>query len=59
MRSPRKKLSTSQIVALTFCWVILVLMVLFYAQLNFFTIFSIIVSGILVFVPIYKQRRKP
>ncbi|MBB6275300.1 hypothetical protein [Porphyromonas circumdentaria] len=59
MRPPRKKLSTSQIVALSFCWAILVVLVLLYAKIDFFSIFSIIASGILVFVPIYKQRRKP
>lgn len=54
----KRKLSNSQIVCLTLLWGILCYMLLSYSkEITGETIFAIIASGIIVFVPIYKNIR--
>lgn len=54
----KRKLSNSQIVCLTLLWGILCYMLLAYSkEITGETIFAIIASGIIVFVPIYKNIR--
>ncbi len=36
-------------------WLALVAFILLHAKINFFTIFAIAASGIIVFVPLYKK----
>lgn len=36
-------------------WLAMVIYILLHARLDFFTIFAIIASGIIVFVPLYKK----
>lgn len=36
-------------------WLALVVYILLHAKINFFTIFAIVASGIIVFVPMYKK----
>ena len=57
----RRKLSNSQIVCITLLWGILCYMLLTYSkEITGETIFAIITSGIIVFVPIYKNiKRSP
>lgn len=52
----KRKLSNSQIVCFTLLWGILCYMLLTYSkEITGETIFAIIASGIIVFVPIYKN----
>lgn len=54
----KRKLSNSQIVCFTLLWGILCYMLLTYSkEITGETIFAIIASGIIVFVPIYKNIR--
>ncbi|MCD7931723.1 MAG: hypothetical protein LUE98_12440 [Tannerellaceae bacterium] len=53
----RRKLSNSQIACIILLWGALCYLLLTHAVLDFTTIFSIIASGIIVFVPIYKNIR--
>lgn len=55
----RRKLSNSQIVCITLLWGILCYMLLTYSkEITGETIFAIITSGIIVFVPIYKNIKR-
>ena len=55
----KRKISDSQIVCLTLLWGALCYLLLTYSvKIDISTIFTIIVSGIIVFVPIYKSKRK-
>mgnify|MGYP000847427756 FL=1 len=54
----RKKLSQSQIASIIILWIVLVVYILLYAELTAFTIASIIMSGAIVFIPVYKSLKK-
>lgn len=53
-----RRFSTFNIVCLVLLWIALCGFVFAKAELNFTTIFSIIASGIIVFVPVYKSKKK-
>lgn len=53
-----RRFSTFNIVCLVLLWIALCGFVIAKAELNFTTIFSIIASGIIVFVPVYKSKKK-
>ncbi len=53
---PRRKLSNSQVVCIILLWGILCYILLAYSKtINFDVIFALICSGIVVFVPVYKN----
>ncbi|HHV87177.1 MAG TPA: hypothetical protein GXX42_15450 [Petrimonas sp.] len=54
----KRKFSQTQLGFITILWVILVGYILMNAEINAITVISIIMSGIIVFVPIYKNLRK-
>ena len=55
----RRKLTDSQIVCLTLLWGVLDYMLLSYSRvIDFSVIFTLIASAIIVFVPIYKNKKK-
>lgn len=55
----RRKLSNSQIVCITLLWGILCYMLLTYSkEITGETIFAIVTSSIIVFVPIYKNIKR-
>lgn len=55
----RRKISNTQAVCIILLWVILCYMLLAYSEtIDFNVIFAIIASAIIVFVPLYKSRRK-
>lgn len=54
----RKKLSQTQIASIIILWIVLVVYIILYAELTAFTIVSIIMSGAIVFIPIYKNLKK-
>ena len=55
---PRRKISNTQAVCILFLWFLLVYMLLRYSPtVDFMTVFTIIASGVIVFVPLYKNRR--
>lgn len=54
----RRKLSQTQIAFIIILWIVLVVYILLYATLNFFTVISILMSGAIVFIPIYKYLKK-
>lgn len=53
-----KRLSQTQIASILILWIVLVVYILLYAHLTLFTLFSILMSGVIVFIPIYKSLRK-
>jgi len=55
----RRKISTTQAVCIILLWFLLVYMLLRYSPtVDFMTVFTIVASGIIVFVPLYKNRRQ-
>lgn len=55
----RRKLTDSQIICLILLWGVLAYMLIRYSKvIDFSVIFILIASGIIVFVPIYKNKRK-
>lgn len=55
----RRKISNSQAVCITVLWGILCYMLLMYSEtISFDVIFAIVASGIIVFVPIYKNIKR-
>ena len=55
---PPRKISNTQAVCILLLWVLLVYMLLRYSPtVDFMTVFTIIASGVIVFVPLYKNRR--
>ncbi len=54
----RKKLSPTQMAFIVILWIVLVVYILLYATLSAFTIISILMSGAIVFIPIYKNLKK-
>lgn len=54
----RRKLTNSQIVCITLLWGVLCYMMLAYSQkIDFYVVFTLVASAIIVFVPIYKNIR--
>ena len=54
----RKKLSQIQIGFIILLWVFIVAYIIINAQITPITIISIIMSGVIVFIPIYKSLKK-
>ena len=54
----KRKFSKNQFGFIAILWVVLVGFILNYAVINLTTILSIILSGAIVFIPIYKNLRK-
>ncbi|MDO5522792.1 MAG: hypothetical protein Q4G48_01960 [Bacteroidia bacterium] len=54
----KRKFSQTQLGFIAILWVVLVGYILLNAQINAITIISILMSGVIVFVPIYKNLRK-
>ncbi|RRD62246.1 hypothetical protein [Tannerella forsythia] len=55
----RRKITNTQAVCIILLWGFLVYILLTSAKaIDFMTIFAIIASGIIVFVPLYKNRKK-
>lgn len=54
-----RKITNSQAVCITLLWGVLCYMLLAYSEkITFDVIFTLVASGIIVFVPIYKSRRR-
>lgn len=54
----KRHFSTFNIICLALLWAVLCMFVLTSGTINFMSIFAIIASGIIVFVPIYKSRKR-
>lgn len=55
----RKKITNSQAVCVTLLWGVLCYMLLTYSEkVTFDVVFALIASAIIVFVPIYKSRKR-
>ncbi len=55
----RKKLTPMQMGFIALLWIFLVAFILIYSpEITFTTVVSIIMSGIIVFIPIYKSFKK-
>jgi len=54
----KKKLSQTQIAFIIMLWIVLVVYIILYAELTPITIVSIIMSGAIVFIPVYKNLKK-
>ncbi|MDR1455485.1 MAG: hypothetical protein LBJ01_07540 [Tannerella sp.] len=55
----RRKITSSQAVCIIVLWGILCYMLLTYSKtVDFYTVFIMVASAVVVFVPIYKNRRK-
>lgn len=53
-----RKFTTFNIICLTLLWIALCYLVITRSGINFITVFAIIASGIVVFVPIYKSKKR-
>lgn len=53
---PKRKLNRFQRLAIVLMWAILAFTMLRFAELNFFTLFALVASAIIVFVPLYRRR---
>ncbi|MDR1103047.1 MAG: hypothetical protein LBL42_04745 [Tannerella sp.] len=55
----RRKITSSQAVCIIILWGILCYLMLTYSKtVNFYTVFVLVASAIIVFVPVYKSRKK-
>ena len=54
----KRKFSTFNIICLTLLWLILIYLIITRSAINFMTVFIIVVSSILIFVPIYKSKKR-
>lgn len=54
----RKKLSETQMAFIIILWVVLVVYIVLYATITPFTVISILMSGAIVFIPIYRNIKK-
>jgi len=54
----RKKLSQSQIASIIILWIVIVVYIIMYAEITPITIISIIMSGAIVFISVYKSLKK-
>lgn len=55
---PPRHFGNIQISFIIALWLFLTILILIYAELTLYTLFVIAASGIIVFVPIYKARRR-
>ncbi|MDY6121571.1 MAG: hypothetical protein SPI72_00570 [Porphyromonas sp.] len=55
---PRKPLSISQIVCVTLLWILIVVYILTHSRIDGPLVLSLILSGLLVFIPVYQTIRK-
>ncbi|MDR2816733.1 MAG: hypothetical protein LBB62_08560 [Proteiniphilum sp.] len=54
----KRKLSQIQIAFIIILWIVLVVYILLYAKITPFTIISILTSGAIVFIPVYRNLKK-
>jgi L-asparagine transporter-like permease len=55
----RRKISTSQAVCIITLWFVLCYLLLTYSEtISAYTAFVIVASGIIVFIPLYKNRKR-
>lgn len=55
----RRKISTTQAVCIILLWLFLCYMLLAYSEkIDFYTVFVLVASAIIVFVPLYKNRKR-
>lgn len=55
----KRKITNSQIVCLTLLWGVLCYLLLTYSsKIDFRVIFTLVASAVIVFVPIYKNRKQ-
>ncbi|MDR1336838.1 MAG: hypothetical protein LBK22_08425 [Tannerella sp.] len=55
----RRKITSSQAVCIIILWGILCYLMLTYSKtVDFYTVFVLVASAIIVFVPVYKSRKK-
>lgn len=54
----RKKLSQTQIAFIIILWIVLVVYIFLYATITPLTLISILMSGAIVFIPIYRNLKK-
>lgn len=47
----------TRLVILGFLWLLVAVYVLTHAQITFFTLFAVAVSGVIILVPVYKKYR--
>lgn len=56
----RRKITNTQAVCIILLWGVLVYILLTSTKtIDFMTVFSIVASGFIVFVPLYKNRKRP
>jgi len=54
----RRKITTTQAICIILLWGLLCYLMLAYSRpVDFYTVFILIASGIIVFVPLYKSRK--
>lgn len=54
----KKKLSQTQIAFIIILWIVLVVYIFLYAEFTPITILSVIMSGAIIFIPVYKSLKK-
>ncbi|WP_298648231.1 hypothetical protein [uncultured Proteiniphilum sp.] len=54
----RRNLSQTQIAFIIILWIVLVVYILLYAKITPFTVISILISGAIVFIPVYRNLKK-
>lgn len=54
----QRKLSQTQIAFIIILWIVLVVYILVYATITPVTIISILMSGAIVFIPVYRNLKK-
>lgn len=55
----KRKISNSQVVCLTLLWGLLCYLLLTYSnKIDFQVVFTLVASGIIIFIPIYKNRKQ-
>jgi hypothetical protein len=56
----RRKITKSQSICIVLLWILLCYMLFAYSEtVDFYTIFIVITSAVIVFVPLYKNRKRP
>lgn len=53
-----RKFSTTNIVCLTLLWIVLCYFMIKGQGVNFMSVFTVIASAIIIFVPVYKSKKK-
>lgn len=54
----KRHFSTFNIICLALLWVVLSIFVITCSEVNFMSVFAIVASGIIVFAPIYKSKKR-